>query len=145
MTYSAALTQLEALNVTGITAARNYGAVDLPVEETELPALITETVSQPFIEGLAAWNIPTTTTQLTVFVDHVLLVEGKAMGTPTTRWANLVLYLDRYTDAISADMLLGGNLIVPLQIIVLAQGEVGFRLRGYSGIRFRHRWELKVT
>ena len=142
MTFATALTRLEVLTFTGLVS--NLGAVDQPPQLPDLPALVTEDVSLPFNESLKAWNIQATTTVLTVFIDHVLLIEGINQGTFETRWANTILYTDRYTAAISADMFLNNTLIEPLQLIVLNRGIVEVRLAEFSGIRFRHHWRIKV-
>lgn len=142
MTVAAAYTRLEALTFTGLVT--NRGATDRPPAPPDLPVLVTEDVSQPFVEGLEAWTIDQATSQVTMFVDHVLMIEGIANGTYEERWANIILYLDRYLTAITADITLNDTLVHPLSIIVLNRGKVSFRNVVFSGIRFRHKWNLKI-
>lgn len=143
MTFADAITRLKALSFTGLTTS--YEAVLVPPGEPELPALIIDDVSQPFVEGLRGWNIAATETQFTVFVDHILVIEYLWAGTHITRSDNITLYLDRYLVAITADMYLNGNLSKPLKLIIVERGRVSVRTVNYSGIRIRHMWELKIT
>lgn len=142
MTFAAALTQLETLTFTGLVS--NLGAVDAPPHSSSLPVLITEDVSLPFVETLQAWNVEADKSTVSIFIDHILLVEGVKAGSYSSRWANTILYLDRYVAAITADLTLNDTLVQPLRIIVLRRGDVFFRNNAYSGIIFRHFWNLRV-
>lgn len=142
MTYAAAITQLKTLTFTGLESS--YESVDRPPSLPELPALLIEDISQPFVEGLTAWNVPATSVGMVVFIDHVLAIEYIRFGTYLERKANITTYLDRYAAAIGADMKLNNNLAVPLQLFVIQRGSVFVRKREYSGIRFRHRWEIRI-
>jgi len=141
MTYAAALTRLETWTFTGLKG--NLGAVDFPPEAADLPALVTEPVSQPFVEGFGAAVVGWDAGNLTVFVDHVLLVQGWGAGTFNERWANLITYVDRYLACAAADLDLNGNLVEPLALVVVDRGLVLVRNRAYSGVRFRHRWKIR--
>lgn len=142
MTYAAAIVQLKTLSFTGL--ANSYDAVNMPPSNPDLPALVIEDSSQPFVEGLLAWNIPTTKGNALLFVDHLLLIRNIWGGSAEERRADMITYLDRYLTAIQADMFLAGNLVVPLQLIVIKRGSVFVRKREYLGIRFRHRWEFRI-
>ncbi|KKK55404.1 hypothetical protein LCGC14_3074870, partial [marine sediment metagenome] len=76
--------------------------------------------------------------------DHLLLIEGMKNGNYDSRWANTILHFDRYVAAITADLTLNDTLVQPLRIIVLRRGDVFFRNNAYSGIIFRHFWNLRV-
>ncbi|KKN05593.1 hypothetical protein LCGC14_1085710, partial [marine sediment metagenome] len=78
MTFAAALTQLETLTFTGLVS--NLGAVDAPPHSSSLPVLITEDVSLPFVETLQAWNVAADKSTVSIFIDHILLVEGGKAG-----------------------------------------------------------------
>jgi hypothetical protein len=143
MTYAAAITQLLALTVTGVN--NSYSARNEPVMPNELPALIIDDTSQPFTEGLHGWDLGATAGNFIVFLDHILLIESYANSDIETRYANRNLYLDRYLNAIIDDMLLNNNLIVPLKLVVTKRGMVSMRKRNYSGIVFRHQWQLRIT
>lgn len=144
MTFSAALTQLQTLDVTGIGVAGNLGATNTAPEPPDLPVLVIEDTSQPFIEGIKAWNVAADKSTLSLFIDHILLIEGIQNNTFETRWDNIILYLDRYAAAITADLTLNNQLVSPLTILVVARGSIFFRDNVYSGIKFRHFWDLRV-
>lgn len=142
MTVAAAITRLKTLTFTDLTSS--FESVNIPPSAPQLPALIIEDVSQPFVDSLKAWNVTATKTGVVMFIDHILAIEYASNGTHIERKANITTFLDRYLIAISADMMLNNELAVPLQIIVLRRGSVFVRNTEYSGLRFRHRWELRI-
>lgn len=142
MTFAAALTELKATTFTGLV-----NSYDQPIrapKTSELPALIIEAASQPFVEGLVPYNIALTMATYTTFIDHLLLVEGQAAGTHKSRWDKLITYTDRYLTAVAADLTLNSNLSSPLAVIIVQQGQIVYRTGIYSGIVFRHRWEIAI-
>lgn len=141
MTFAAALTRLETLTFDGLLS--NLGATGNPPHETSLPVLLTEDVSQPFVEMVEAWTVTVDKSAVSIFIDHLLLIEGMKNGNYDSRWANTILYFDRYVAAITADLTLNDTLVQPLRIIVMRRGDVFFRDVAYSGIRFRHLWKLR--
>lgn len=140
MTFAAAIAELKLLTFTGLTTS--YEQVLVPPSADQLPALIIDAVSQPFIEGLQSWTVGSTKAQLVVFVDHLLLIEYLNAGTHITRSDNITTYLDRYVAAITDDMRLDGELSAPIQLIVVKRGAVRVRNQAYSGIKFRLKMEI---
>lgn len=143
MTFSAAMTQLLTLNFTDLVS--NNGALDIPPNYPDIPALVVVDISQPFIEGLKAENVVLSVGSGTIFIDHVLLVAHIGQGTYSSRWLDRITFVDRYFAAIQNDMLLAGNLAEPLALVALPRGKYNYRNREYSAIVFRHQWVLEVT
>lgn len=144
MSYSAALAQLLTLSVTGVNA--NVGAVNVPPSSADLPVLVIDDAIRTFSEGgVKAWNVAATVTQLTIFLDHLLLIEGAAQDTFEARWANVNLYVDQYLTALAADMTMDDNLSEPLALLVVERGIISVRNSEYSGVRFRHQWKIRIT
>jgi len=142
MTYAAAITQLRTLTFTGLLS--NLGAVDAVLDVVDLPALVIEDASQPFAESLMSAVVGWDAGEVVVFVDHLLLISGWSTGLISERWASRNLYFDRYLAALSANLTLGGSLVQPLSLVVMARGRVMLRNRAYNGIQFRHQWRIRI-
>ncbi len=141
MTYAAAITRLKALTFTDLVSS--FDVVDHPPTADKLPALVIDDKSQPFVDQVASANIPADKTNVTLFIDHILCIEPSSAELFSTRYANITKFLDLYLAAITANMTLNNNLIIPLQILVIQRGTVFVRKRSYSGIIFRHKWTLR--
>jgi hypothetical protein len=143
MTIAAAITQLLALSVTGVKS--NVAVGGRPPETPDLPALRLDNISQPFSEGLQAWNVAADKGTVTVFYDHKLLIGGARMGFVTDRWDDRVEYVDKYLSALVGDLTLNDNLVEPLRLVVLQQDEIQLSKRYYNGIVFRHMWKIRIA
>ena len=143
MTFAGGIAQLKTITFTGLQ--NSYDEVLQPPADADIPALLILNASQPFVEGINAWDVALITGRLSVFIDHLLLISSVDAGTYVERWDDRVLYLDRYASAIVADLKLNDNLVKPLSVIVVRSGDIQFRERVYNGIRFRHFWEIKIT
>ena len=142
MTYTAALARLQTLTIAGVA---KYGAVDVPPTEADLPALVIDHATQPFAESFTAFDIALTVGRFGVFVDHKLLVSGAEAGTFKERYTAINTLIDAYLDAIKDDMTLNNNLTKPLKIIIINRSIIRFRDESFSGIQFRHFWEIKYA
>ena len=141
MTLLAAVTQLKTLTFTGLVSSE-----DVPdATPSELPALIIDPVSQPFVEGFSAQNIALTKGTYTLFLDHLLLLSGNAKHAPDVRWDDIVTYTDRYLSALAADLTMNDELAEPLSLVIIQQGELIYRNVIYNGIRFRHHWKITIS
>jgi len=143
MGYVAAVARLAVLSVTGVN--HNYIAVNQPPAEADLPVLLIQDATQPFVEGFASWDVAMNAGRFGAFVDHLLLISGAEVGMVTERQTAINLYVDRYLTAINGDMMLNDNLTKPLTLVVARRGVIVVGLARYSGIQFRHFWEINIT
>jgi len=143
MTVAAAVTQLLALSVTGVTD--NSAVAIRPPGYADLPVLRLQAAGQLFVEGLKAWNVAATAGSVTIFYDHMLLISGPTDGRNIDRWDSRLLYLDRYLAAITGDLTLDNNLTEPLSLILLKQSDnIQLGKNFYNGLVFRHRWVVRT-
>ena len=150
-TFRAALTQLSALNVSGVR--NNYDLNELPnsLHIAQMPALLvlpieleSDRLFRERADSLqtAAFSGGAKTVYYTV--THLLLVAPADTGLGIrSHLPRLVDLIDSYTAALAADVTLGETLLLPAQVGV-EPGIFPYGEREFFGCAFRHTWLLET-
>jgi hypothetical protein len=153
MTFSAALTQLAQLAVSGVT--HNYGIDSVPdqPQRAQLPALLVLPLMPEMQEnrmfrdagkGFETVAFSSGLKSVTYVVTHLLLIGpvGQSKGL-RAHVPLLVSIIDAYFTALGANPLLGATLLQPARVRV-EPGVYTLNGQEYYGCAFRHTWLIQA-
>ncbi len=146
-----ALTQLAALDVTGVT---HYGIAAVPdvLPRALLPALLVlpgdaqdDRLFKQYGRGFEAIAFVNAARTLSLTVTHLLLLApvGTDVGI-RGHMPELIDAIDGYIAALGDDVTLGGTLAEPTRVTVEI-GTFGYGGMDYHGCAFRHTWMLEIN
>jgi len=153
MTFSAALSQLAQLSVTGVT--HNYSIDTVPdvPQRAQLPALLVLPLIPEMQEnrmfrdagkGFETLAFSSGLKSVTYVVTHLLLIApvGQSKGL-RAHVPLLVSVIDAYFTALCANPLLSATLLQPARVRV-EPGLYALSGQDYYGCAFRHTWLIQV-
>lgn len=151
MSFRNALTQLTALNVSGVSHNYDVDAVPESLSRGQLPALLVlpgDTQDNPLSsdrgKGFQAIAFSEGVRTVTYSVTHLLLVAPVSTGRGLrSHLPTLIDLIDDYFTALGDAVLLSGMLLEPARVEVepgvFTHGDVA-----YHGCAFRHTWLIEV-
>ncbi|MDE2748344.1 MAG: hypothetical protein OXI34_05230 [Chloroflexota bacterium] len=149
--FRAALTQLAALNVSGVR--NNYDLDELPssLHSAQMPALLVlpielkaERLFRERKDSLQTATFSGGAKTIYYIVTHLLLVAPAESGLGLrSHLPGLVDLMDSYTAALAADVTLGDQLLAPARVGV-EPGLFPYGEREFYGCAFRHTWMLET-
>jgi hypothetical protein len=149
--FRAALTNLSALSVSGITHNYDVDAVPDSLNRAQLPALLVlpgETEADELFrdrgKGFTALAFSSGARTVTYTVTHLLLVAPVTAGHGArSHLPTLIDLIDAYFAALGANVTLSAALLEPAQVKVepgtFTHGDIA-----YHGCAFRHTWIVQV-
>ncbi|MBZ0275375.1 MAG: hypothetical protein K8I60_04490 [Anaerolineae bacterium] len=151
MTFRTALTNLAALNVTGVNVNYDVNTVPDELNRVQLPVLLVlpgETQESRLFkergEGFRALAFSAGARTVTYTVTHLLLIAPvETRRGLRSHLPDLIDRIDAYFTALGNDVLLGGVLLEPAQVKV-EPGVFQHGLVAYHGCAFRHTWIIEV-
>ena len=150
-TLRAALTNLAALEASGIRNNYDLDALPESLHAAQLPALLILPIRlrekrlfrEPF-DSLGATAFSGGLNEVRYTLTHLLVTAPRESGLGMrSHLPQLVTLVDNYINALAEDVTLDGALRLPAEVAV-EPGVFEFGKREFYGCAFRHRWTLEA-